>query len=343
MSSDPAGLSTGDAGRVWFNTTTSKFMYWNGTAAIDALARANHSGSQLATTISDLAATVKAYRLDEFAAPTSPVSLGGQRITNQADPTGAQDSATKNYVDTALAGLASGQVLKGAVRVAATTNVNIASAPSSVDGVTLAASDVVLLTGQSTGSQNGPYVFTSAGAALTRATNWDSSPEAVLGSYWIVREGTNADTFALLTNDSAITLGTTALTFVFRGLAGSTYTAGNGLTLTGNDFNVGAGNGISVAADSVAVDPAVVGRKITGLIPASSSGIFSISGAVVTVNHGLNNACPAVVVRYGATPLLSGSEGQLVEVDNQASDANNIVIMLPSAPATGNYKITIVG
>lgn len=343
VSSDPSGLGTGDAGRVWFNTTSGKLKVWNGTAAIDLLDRGNHTGTQLASTVSDLAATVKAYRLDEFAAPTAPVSLGSQRITSLADPTSAQDAVTRAYLDAQLSGLTSGQVLKGSVRVAATTNVSVSSAPSSVDGVTLSSGDVVLLTGQTTGSQNGPYVFTSAGSALTRATNWDTSAEAVLGSYWIVREGTNADTFALLTNDTAITLGTTTPVFVFRGAAGATYTAGNGLTLSGSDFNVGAGTGISVGADTVAVDTAVVVRKAGGVIPASTSGIFSISGATVTINHGLNTSAPAVTVRAGTSPASGYTQGQAVEMDHVASDANNVVLTLPAAPAANNWVVTVAG
>jgi len=177
--------------------------------------RANHTGTQTASTISDFDATVRASRLDQMAQPTGAVAFNGQRITNLADPTSAQDAATRNYVDTQLAGVTSGQVLKGDVRAAVTTNVNIASPGTTLDGLTASAGDVYLLTGQTTGSQNGPYVWNGSGVAMTRATNWDTDAEAVRGSYWVVREGTKADQFALLTNDTAITLGTTTPTFTF--------------------------------------------------------------------------------------------------------------------------------
>jgi len=45
-------------------------------------ARANHTGTQTASTISNLATTVKAYLLHEFGAPTSTVDMGGQDVDN---------------------------------------------------------------------------------------------------------------------------------------------------------------------------------------------------------------------------------------------------------------------
>lgn len=192
-----------------------------------AKSRANHTGSQTASTISDFDTAVRTNRLDQLAAPTAPLGLNNQRLTSVADPTSAQEAATKAYVDAQLAGVATGQVLKGAVRAAVGTNVNTAAPGATLDGLAAANGDVFLLTGQTTGSQNGPWVYNGAAAAMTRPANWDSNAEAVIGSYWIVREGTQADTFALLTNDTAVNLGTTSLSFVVRGTASAVtgYTA----------------------------------------------------------------------------------------------------------------------
>lgn len=196
------------------------------TSAADR-SRANHTGTQLASTISDFDTQVRTNRLDQMAAPTGPVALNGQRITGLGAPTGPQDAATKSYVDTQLSAVTSGQILKGDVRAAVTANVNIASPGAVVDALNAVAGDVFLLTAQTTGTENGPYVWHGATAAMTRATNWDTTAEAVRGSYWVVREGSHSDEFALLTNDTDITIGTTVPTFTF---IGATATGATGYT-----------------------------------------------------------------------------------------------------------------
>ena len=68
--------------------------------ATDPLARANHTGTQLASTISNFDTQVRTSRLDQMAAPTAAVPLNAQKITGLADPTSAQDAVTLNYITT---------------------------------------------------------------------------------------------------------------------------------------------------------------------------------------------------------------------------------------------------
>jgi hypothetical protein len=68
--------------------------------ATDPLARANHTGTQAASTISDFDTQVRTNRLDQMAAPTAAVALNAQKITGLADPTNAQDAVTLNYITT---------------------------------------------------------------------------------------------------------------------------------------------------------------------------------------------------------------------------------------------------
>jgi hypothetical protein len=71
----------------------------------DPYARANHTGTQTASTISDFDTQVRTNRLDQMAAPTGSVSLNSQKITSLATPTENTDASTKLYVDTKVADL----------------------------------------------------------------------------------------------------------------------------------------------------------------------------------------------------------------------------------------------
>lgn len=80
------------------------------TKANAAKARAAHTGTQLAATISDFNSAVRTNRLDQMAAPTADVPLSTKKLTGVGNPTAAQDAATKTYVDTAVAGAGGGGV-----------------------------------------------------------------------------------------------------------------------------------------------------------------------------------------------------------------------------------------
>ncbi len=54
--------------------------------------------------ITNFNAAVTAFRLDQFAVPTSAISMNGQKITNLATPTVATDAVTKAYADSLLVG-----------------------------------------------------------------------------------------------------------------------------------------------------------------------------------------------------------------------------------------------
>jgi hypothetical protein len=71
----------------------------------DPYARANHTGTQTASTISDFDTQVRTSRLDQMTAPTGSVSLNSQKVTSLATPTDNADAATKLYVDTKVADL----------------------------------------------------------------------------------------------------------------------------------------------------------------------------------------------------------------------------------------------
>jgi hypothetical protein len=205
------------------------------------------------------------------------IAMGTNKITGLGTPTDATDAATKGYVDTAVVGID----WKASVRAATTANVTLASDlenGDTLDGVTLATGDRILVKNQSTGSQNGIYVVKASGAP-DRSTDADTGAELTSNFAVFVEEGTaNADQGYVLTNDGAITVGTTALTFTqFTGLG--QIVAGDGLAKTGNTLNVTAGTGISITGDAVTNDGVL---SITGtanqITASASTGAITLSG-----------------------------------------------------------------
>ena len=213
---------------------------------------------------------------------TGTIDVSSARITSLATPTGSTDAATKAYVDAQLQGLD----VKNSVRVATTANGTLSSAfanNSTVDGITLATNDRILIKDQSTGSENGIYTVNASGAP-TRATDFDADSEVTGGAFFFAEEGTtNADNGFVLTNDGAITVGTTALTFTQFSGAGQVI-AGSALTKSGNTLNVGVDDSsIEVSSDALRVKASGITNamlagsidltaKVTGSLPVANGG-----------------------------------------------------------------------
>jgi len=191
-------------------------------------------------------------------------------------------------------------------RAITTTNITLSGgAPAVVDGVSLGLNDRVLVTGQSTGSENGIYSVTTVGAGSNgtwaRSSDADGAGELNAGSITMVTEGTTyADTQWKLTTDDPITIGSTALTFVRNGAAaygtfavagqnsivadavGDTLTmvAGTNLALTTND-------GTDTLTITPSLTPAITSLTATGNISAgnlSVTGLGAFSGNVTIPN-----------------------------------------------------------
>lgn len=177
-----------------------------------------------------LVTAASAAVLADLGATTADFSMNNYKITNLANPVSDQDAATKYYVDSVAQGLD----VKGSVIAATTANITL-SGTQTIDGVSVGVGDRVLVKNQSSAAENGIYVAAAgAWARSSDANTWDSLRSA----FTFVEEGsTQADTGWVCTIDAGGTLGVTAVTWSQFSGAG-TYTAGTGLTLSGNEFSI---------------------------------------------------------------------------------------------------------
>src|SRR5262245_44792011 len=194
--------------------------------------------------------------LSSIALPTTNVNMNGKYLQNLLDPVGSSDAATKNYVDQATQGLDAKNSCKAAT-IGNLTGALGGAAPNTLDGVTLAVNDRVLVKDQSSAAVNGIYVVNTVGTGVNgswaRATDMDAWTD-VPGALTFIEQGTtNADTAWLCTADQGGTLNTTSITWTKFG-AGTTYTQGTGITIGGNtiafDQSYGDGRYLNVSGDA---------------------------------------------------------------------------------------------
>lgn len=255
------------------------------------------------------------------------IDLVNQKLVNLADGSSATDAVTKQQLDAAIAGFS----WKAPVRVATTAAGTLASSfanGQTIDGQTLATGDRILIKDQAAGAENGIYTVNSSGAP-TRATDADSASELNAATVY-VRQGTvNADKSFNLTTDS-ITVGTTALTFVQVGSGGTTYSAGNGLTLASTTFSVNAGTGIIADGTSTRIDPAY-----SGLAKRYAAAIGDGTSTTITVTHNLGTRDVEVAI-YNATTF------EKVYADVNYATTNTVTITFATAPTSSQFRAVVL-
>jgi len=280
-----------------------------------------------------------------------------QKAVNFSDPTSATDLSTKQYVDNLVNGLS----WKNEVRVATTTNGTLATAYANgqtVDGITLATNDRILLKNQTTQADNGIYTVNSAGAP-TRATDDDSTAEMNNASVYVT-DGTVGSGTAWTQTTKNPTIGSSNI--VWSQIPSTAYTASLGVTLSGSDFRLAAGvsgagltltsgvldvvaadTSLTVNADSVQVNPAASGGLTvsSGLkVDSTVARIFrqatNANSTSIAVTHNLGTA--AVIARVFIT-----STGEEIECDVTATSTTVTTFVFGSAPALNTLTFVIVG
>lgn len=182
---------------------------------------------------------------------TANQSMGNNKITNLGAPSSANDAARLVDVQNAQNGISG----KDAARVGTTANITLSGAQT-IDGVAAVAGDRVLVKNQTTASENGIYVV--ATGAWSRATD-ATQGNLKAGNVIAITEGASqADTLWLLSTDGTITVGTTSISWTYYG-GTAQITAGNGLTKSGNQLDIGTASATRIVINADNIDLATTG------------------------------------------------------------------------------------
>jgi hypothetical protein len=345
----------------------------------DPYARANHTGTQLAATVSDFDTQVRTSRLDQMAAPTGSVSVNSQKITSLATPTVNTDAATKLYVDTKVADLvnsapstldtlgeiataiqAGGTVYDSFVLKSGSTmtgNLTLAGAPSSnLHAATKLYVDDVA--GSATAA---------AASAAAAATTYDNFDDRYLGAKStapsVDNDGNALITGALYWNSTSATMfawtgsawgsiSSTAAIFRFRFTAAGGETSESGLDDNGVTLSYIPGkeqvylNGVLLVrtTDYTASN----GTSITSLAALSAGDIleiitFTAFDLATAISNTLFDAKGDILVATAAdTPgkLTVGSNGQVLKANSAtATGLEWVADSAYSAPTLGSTSI----
>ena len=231
------------------NVSNTEIGYLDGvTSAIQTQLNDKASSS----TVSSLSTTVD-----------GKLNLSGGTMTGAITLSGAPSSdlhaATKAYVDSVAEGLH----IHPSVVAATTANITLATDVENgdtLDGVTLATGNRILVKNQSTESQNGIYVVAASGAP-SRATDFDSPSEIDGGDFIFVTGGTVNDNSGWVQVNTVGTVGTDPIAFTQFSGAG-TYLAGTGLTLTGNTFSINTGTTVDLSTAQSLTNKTIVTPRV---------------------------------------------------------------------------------
>ncbi len=299
--------------------------------ATDPLARANHTGTQLAATISDFNTAVRTNRLDQLAVPTADLDFNGVKGVNLANPTAGTDAATKAYVDNSRAGIS----VKDPVRVVAQANVNLASPGANIDGVALSTGDRFLAPNQTDASENGIYEYNGAGSPASRPADSDTDGDTFDGSMVAVAEGSNAGHQYIQVATPGGDPGDWDQDWVIFTMGGQTYLAGNGLPMTGTTIGIAAP--VSVANGGTGASDAGAARANLGAVTRWAGDLPALSAGVpYTFTHNLNTTDIGVWFR-------TKSDDRLIGLDWAPASANTATVFSDIAFGSAAIRAVAIG
>lgn len=346
-------------------TAVTNGLAYSTATAMAFLATAN-SGTLITSaggvpSISQTLPTAVQGNITQLGAQTQALNMNTHQINGVVDPTGAQDAATKNYVDTVAAGLnpaasvtaaTTGALTvvynNGVAGVGATLTNAGAQAIFAIDGQSPAVNTRVLIKNQAAPAQNGIYTVTNIGSAitnwvLTRALDFDTPANMnATGIVPVINGTVNGNTAWLLTSVIAV-VGTDAVTFTQFGVSFpvSLANGGTGASLVasnGGIFYSSATAGAILAGTATALQILMSGANTT---PAWSTAVYP---ATTTINQllyssaantitGLATAASAVLTTVASVPTWASELSLALGGTNANLTASNGGIFYSTATA----------
>jgi hypothetical protein len=345
----------------------------------DPYARANHTGTQLAATVSDFDTQVRTSRLDQMAAPTGSLSVNSQKITSLATPTVNTDAATKLYVDTKVADLVNsapgtldtlGEIATAISAGGTVFDAMVQKAGSTMTGALVLNADPSVNLGAATKQ----YVDTVAGSASSAAasaaaaaTTYDNFDDRYLGpkatAPTLDNDGNALLTGALYWNTASNAMlvwsgtawgpiSSTAEIFRYRFTATAGQTTISGVDANGLTFSYLVGkeqvylNGVLLArsSDYSATD----GTSLTSLAALALDDVveiitFTPFDVATAIPNSSFTAKGTIIVGTGASTYAAqavGSNGQVLTANSaQADGVEWTTIAGYSAPTLGSTSI----
>jgi hypothetical protein len=254
------------------------------------------------------------------------VAITGGTITGLGAPSSGSDAANKTYVDDLVTGLKTRII----TRVATTANINLSNAlenGDTLDGITLATGNKVLVKDQTDATENGIYNVVASGTA-TRDTDYDTVAE-LAGQLVIVQEGSsNADKIFLCTTDNSGSIGSVNIVFTVVTPSNVGDVTLNGVqTLTNKTLTSPVISDIvSVSNGNISVSPNGSGKVL--LDGDGSSGGVAVTDGLVEIKTGTGNV--AKVKFYCES---SNAHAQTLQAAPHSA-ASSAVLTLPTATGT---------
>ena len=248
------------------------------------------------------------------------------KVINVPTPSAAGDAVPKSYVDSAVEGLA----WKDSARVGTQSNINLSSPGATIDGVTMASQDRVLVRNQSTQSQNGIYVWNGAAVAMTRSL--DASTFAELEQAIItVEEGTDAGTTWRQTQINGTIDSSNVIWTSFAAAAPAASETTPGIAEIATQAEVDAGT------DDLRIVTPLKLATWSGRIKKYSTNIGDGSATSYTITHSLNTR--DVIIRVFPN---SGNYDD-VEVDVYRPTTTTATLVFATAPGVNAYRVVVIG